>query len=74
MTARILERPEFVTGATAQELDEFTEAKIPLRITGSLASPTITPDVEEMLKEEVKEKVEKKLKDLLRNKLFGNDD
>ena len=74
MTARILENPEFATDATAEELDEFTEAKIPLRITGSLADPTIAPDIGEMLKEEVKEKVEEEIKDMLLKKLFGNDE
>ena len=73
MTARILENPEFAADATAEELDEFTEAKIPLRITGSLADPKIAPDIEEMLKDEVKEKVEEEIKDKLK-KLFGNDE
>ncbi len=74
MTARILENPEFATDATAEELEEFTEAKIPLRITGSLADPTIAPDIEEMLKEEVKEKVEEEIRDKLLEKLFGEDE
>jgi AsmA protein len=74
MTARILEKPEFATDATAEELDEFTEAKIPLRITGSLADPKIAPDIGEMLKEEVKEKVEEEIKDQLLKKLFGDDE
>jgi len=74
MTARILENPEFAAEATAEELDEFTEAKIPLRITGSLADPTIAPDIEEMLKEEVREKVEEEIKDKLLKKLFGDDE
>jgi AsmA protein len=74
MTARILENPEFATDATAEELDEFTQAKIPFRITGSLADPTIAPDIEEMLKDEVKKKVEEEIKDKLLRKLFGDDE
>jgi AsmA protein len=74
MTARILENPEFAADATAEELEEFTEAKIPLRITGSLADPTIAPDIEKMLKDEVKEKVEEEIKDKLLKKLFGDDE
>ncbi len=70
MMARILERPEFVQGATEEELEEFTEAIIPLKITGPLADPSIAPDVEEMLKEKVKEEIEKRLLD----ELFGGDD
>jgi AsmA protein len=72
MTARILESPEFVDAASEEELEEFTEAVIPLRITGSLAAPSIAPDIEEMLKEEVREKVEEEIKDQLK-KLLGGD-
>jgi AsmA protein len=67
MTARVLERPEFAQGATDAELDEFTEAVIPLRITGPLASPSVRPDVANMLKQEV----ENELKRLLTEKLLG---
>jgi len=74
MTARVLEQPEFIEGATEEELEEFTEAVIPLRITGSLVDPTVTPDVEEMLKDEVREKVEEEIKDKLLKKLFGDDE
>ncbi len=70
LTARVLEKPEFVTGATEAELDEFTEAVIPLRISGPLGSPSITPDIEEMLKKEIEEKVEEVIFDTL----FGGDD
>jgi len=61
LTARILDRPEFVQGATAEELDEFTEAVIPLKITGPLADPSVVPDVGAMLKEEVKKEIKKRL-------------
>ena len=74
MTARIIESPELVEGVSEAELDEFTEAEIPLRITGSLLSPSIAPDIEEMLKEEVREKVEEEVKDKLLKKLFGDDE
>jgi AsmA protein len=70
LSARILESPEFAQGATAEELDEFTEAVIPLRITGPLADPSIKPDIEDMLKEEVKKEAKKKLFD----RLLGGDD
>jgi AsmA protein len=70
LTARVLERPEFLSDATPEELEEFTEAVIPLKITGPLASPKIAPDVEQLLKqrveEEVKDLLEDKLKDLFR--------
>lgn len=68
MLARILERPEFLSDATAEELDEFTEAEIPFKISGPLASPSIKPDLEKLLKnrveEEIKDKLQDKLKDL----------
>ena len=70
LTARILERPEFIEGASEEELDEFTEAVIPLRISGPLADPSIKPDIEEALKEEVKKKVQEKLFE----KLLGGDE
>ncbi len=70
LTARVLEKPEFVSGATDAELDEFTEAVIPLRISGPLNSPSIKPDIEEMLKKEIEEKVE----EVILDKLFGGED
>jgi AsmA protein len=74
MQARVLERPEFVRGATEEELNDFTEAVIPLRITGPLASPSVRPDLEAMFKARAKEAVKKKtdeLKGKLLDKLLG---
>ena len=68
-TGRFLEKPEFVTEVSDQELDDFTKAVIPFRITGPLADPDIKPDVEEMLKD----RAEKEAKKALRDKLFGED-
>jgi len=67
MNARILERPEFLQNATPEELDEFTEAVIPLRITGPIASPRVKPDLEKLLKK----RVEDEIKELLKDKLKG---
>jgi AsmA protein len=77
MQARVLEKPEFVDSASEAELDDFTEAVIPLSITGPLASPSIRPDIEAMLKAEVKRAVEKegeKLKKSLLDRLIGGDE
>ena len=74
MQARVLERPEFATGATDSELADFTEAVIPLRISGPLASPSIRPDIDGMLRAEVKKVVEEKrdeLRDRLVDRLLG---
>lgn len=72
MTARILERPEFVSDVTEEELEDFTEAEIPLRISGPLTGPSIAPDIEEMLREEIRKKVEEEVRDELLKKLLGN--
>lgn len=69
MKAVIYERPEFASGATPEEIAEFTEAVIPLKITGPLSKPSIRPDVEDMLKERLKEEVGKKALE----KLLGDD-
>ncbi len=70
VTGRFLEKPEFLTDVSEEELDDFTKAVIPFRITGPLADPDIQPDVEEMLKDRAEEEVKKAISD----KLFGDDD
>ena len=67
LTARVLERPETLAGVSEEELDDFTEAVIPLKITGPLASPRVKPDIENL----VRERVEQELKDRLFDKLLG---
>ena len=69
LSARVLEKPEFAGDVTEEELEDFTEAVIPLRITGPLAAPSIKPDVEAMLRKEVEKKVKDKLEDKLRDLL-----
>jgi AsmA protein len=71
MNARILDQPEFQRDATAEELEAFTEAVIPLKITGPLASPSIKPDLEKLLKKRVEEEIKGKLEDELKDKLKG---
>ena len=68
-TGRFFEKPEFMTNVSKEELDDFTKAVIPFRITGPLADPDIKPDVEEMLKD----RAEKEAKKALADKLFGDD-
>jgi AsmA protein len=74
LVARILEKPEFASALSPEELEDFTEAEIPLRIRGPLTDPSIAPDVEKMLTEEVKKKVEEELRERLLDKLLGDDD
>jgi AsmA protein len=69
-TGRFLEKPEFMTDVSKEELDDFTKAVIPFRITGPLADPNIRPDVEEMLKDRAEEEAKKAIMD----KLFDEDE
>jgi AsmA protein len=68
LTARVLERPESMSGMSGAELDDFTEAVIPLKITGSLMSPSVKPDVERLLRQKVEEDLKGKLLDRLRGR------
>lgn len=70
LTARVIDKPEFEDGATAEEQEEFKEAIIPLRVTGTAMEPSIKPDIEAMLKKEVKKKAREKLLE----KLLGDDE
>jgi len=67
LTARILERPESLQDVSEEELDDFTEAVIPLKITGSLSSPSVKPNVEKLLLQ----RVEKEIKDRLIDSVLG---
>jgi AsmA protein len=69
-TGRFLEKPEFMTGVSEDELDDFTKAVIPFRTTGPLADPKIQPDVEEMLKDRAEEEAKK----LIMDKLLGDEE
>ena len=70
LKARVFEKPEALEEATPEEIEDFTKSVIPLKITGSLASPKVRPDVEALLRErveeEIKDKLEDKLKDLFK--------
>jgi hypothetical protein len=59
-----------MTGVSEDELDDFTKAVIPFRITGPLADPKIQPDVEEMLKDRAEEEAKK----LIMDKLLGDEE
>lgn len=69
LRARVLERPDLFTDASAEELDAYTEAVIPLRLTGAIASPTVRPDIEGMVRDAAKQKIEEE-KDRLRRRLL----
>lgn len=67
MTARVLEKPEFMQDATAEEIDDLTKTAIPMKITGPLASPSIRPDLEALLRQRVEDEIKDKLKDKLKD-------
>ncbi|MEL7022343.1 MAG: AsmA family protein [Pseudomonadota bacterium] len=69
LDARVLERPDFLSGATAEELDEYTEAVIPLEVTGEMTAPTIRPDFQRLARDAVERKLDEE-KDRLRNRLL----
>ena len=56
-----------IEGLTPEELEDLTRATIPMRITGPLASPKVSVDLEALLKERIQEEVEDKLKDALKD-------
>ena len=68
LVARVLERPESMTGMSEDELDDFTEAVIPLKITGSLMAPSVKPDVDRLLRQRIEEDLKGKLLDRLRGR------
>jgi AsmA protein len=77
MQARVLEKPEFMTDVSAAELEDFTEAVIPLKVTGALSAPSIQPDIEAILRQQVEDAIEEKKEDLknrLFDRLLGGDD
>jgi AsmA protein len=74
MEVRVLDRPEFMAGATQEELADFTETVVPLKITGLLSSPSVRPDIEGIFRGQVDDAIEEKkeeLKNQLLNRLIG---
>ncbi len=66
MQARVLDKPEFAGDVSLAELNDYTQAIIPLKISGPLASPSIKPDVDAMLRKEIEKKGSELLEKLLR--------
>jgi AsmA protein len=70
MTARVLDKPELMGDVDAAELKDLTKAAVPFRVSGPLAGPSVSVDIESL----VKEQVEKEIEDQLIDKLFGGRD
>ena len=74
MDVRVLDRPEFMAGATEEELADFTETVVPIRITGLMSAPTVTPDIEGIFRAQVEQALDEKkneLRDQLLDRLLG---
>jgi AsmA protein len=65
MQARVVEKPEFAGNVSEAELADYTQAVIPLRITGPFASPSIKPDVNALLRKELEKQGNKLIDKLL---------
>jgi len=75
--ARVLDGPEFHSDISEDELADFTQALIPIKIRGTLAEPGFSPDFEAMFREEVERAIDEKkdeLKDKILRRLLGSDD
>lgn len=66
MKARVFRKPEALAAATPEEIEDFTKTVIPIKITGPLAAPKVSPDVEALLRQRVEEEIKDKLKDLFK--------
>ncbi len=74
LQVRVLDRPEFMAGATAAELEDFTETVVPLKITGLMSSPSVKPDIGGIFRGQVEEALEEKKQELkkdLLNRIIG---
>ncbi len=65
LRGRVLEQPELMGDVTPAELDDFTKAVVPIRITGTLTEPDFGLDLAEAARERVEEEVRGRLLDLL---------
>lgn len=70
MTARVFDRPELMGDVAATELKDLTKAAVPFRVSGPVAAPSVSVDIESL----VREQVEKELEEQLLDKLFGGSD
>jgi AsmA protein len=66
MKARVFRKPEALAAATPEEIEDFTKTVIPIKITGPLSAPKVSPDVEALLRQRVEEEIKDKLKDLFK--------
>lgn len=65
MTARVFDRPELMSGVGAEELRDLSRAAVPFRVSGPLASPSVSVDIETLLRQRVEQEVQDRLVDRL---------
>lgn len=70
LSARVLEKPELASTLADGELEDLTQAMIPLTVTGTLIEPKIGVDVESLLRERAEEELKKRVLD----ELLGGED
>ncbi len=74
LRGRVFDKPELMGSDVSQaEIDDFTRAVLPLRISGSLTDPKFSLDFEEAAKEAVEEEVKDRLRDLINRELGGDE-
>lgn len=70
VTARVFDKPELVgDDATADELNDLSKVRIPIRITGPIAAPSVKPDTKKLVEDAARKEVEGVLKDKLKDLL-----
>lgn len=75
--ARVFDKPELMSGISEAELADFTKTVIPIKITGSLAAPSVRPDIEAIFRQQVEEAAEEQIEELkgrLFERLLGGDE
>lgn len=71
VNARVLQKPELMASMTQEEIDDFTETVIPIKITGPLSSPRMAPDIEGIFRQQVEDAIQEET-DRLKNRLFDS--
>ena len=69
--ARVLDKPELMAGVSEAELADFTKTVVPVRISGSLAAPSVRPDIEAVFRQQVEGALEEQ-KEQLKNRILEN--
>lgn len=75
LEVNVVERSDLAVGEWAEDLADFKDTVVPVKITGSLGSPEIRPDIEQIFRARVEESLEEtkeKLRDRVLKQLLGD--